>query len=114
MDFSQQTNTVSCLAGVTSNLQDNHTVTLMGDGEELRISMRGENITQELQPATSYEDFTCRVCINIREAGIEDYCSSRDLVVSGSGKCCVYKHRFHWHNVYSFLCSTTHNHIKYD
>ena len=93
MDFGQQANNISCLAGVTNSLLNPHTVTLMSDGGRINTSKSGQNITKDLQLSSGPRTFTCSVCINIAEARISNYCSSEDVNVSGNGEhVLVYSH----------------------
>ena len=87
VEFSVESDTISCLAGVAKNLLIPHNVTnvtLLGDGGV--ASELGRNLTQPLHSATRSRTFTCKVCIDIKEARIFDYCSSTSMTVSGEGE----------------------------
>ena len=83
------TDTLTCMAVVDSNLFNQPNITLTRDGDELDSISSGVSLTYPLSPSESGV-YKCTVCINIPEAGIVDHCSSTVVTISSNGKYIIY------------------------
>ena len=83
------TDTLTCMAVVDSNLFNQPNITLTRDGGEIGSISSGVSLTYPLSPSESGV-FKCTVCINIPEAGIVNYCGSTVVTISSNGKYIIY------------------------
>ena len=84
VDFSDISDSLMCVADVVSNLVVSPDIQLIRDGNEV-ISTAGSILTHSLSRSDEGL-FTCSVCINVLEAGIQDHCSERNISISREGK----------------------------
>ena len=84
--FSDDSNSLTCVAGVVSNLVGLPSITLMREGSPLHGPVSDTMLTYTL-PSKTAGDITCRVCIDVPEAGIEAHCSNRTISFSNIGGC---------------------------
>ena len=83
------TDTLTCMAVVDSNLFNPPNITLTRDGEEIGSLSSGVSLTYSLSPSESGV-FKCTVCINIPDASIVNYCGSTVVTISSNGKYILY------------------------
>ena len=81
--------TISCVAGVASNLLRPPNMYLTRN-ENLVRSESGQKLTHILRPGQNSGTFNCSVCIEIEEAEIFNHCNYTTLTLSAIGECCIY------------------------
>ena len=84
VEFSDVSDSLMCVADTVSNLVVSPDIQLIRDVNEVN-STAGSILTHPLSDSEEGV-FTCRVCINVSEAGIQDHCSERNISISREGK----------------------------
>ena len=85
MSFNDPSNSLTCDADVVSNLLKTPSINITRDGSVLKL---GSNHTLAHTLSSSYTgEYTCTVCIEVPEAGIDSHCNSNTVVVSSEGEC---------------------------
>ena len=81
VDFSDDSNSLTCVAGVVSNLVGSPSVLLMGG--DSTTSSTGFSLTSDISKDDG--EITCTVCINVKEADIHNHCSNGTISISSNG-----------------------------
>ena len=105
VEFSGDSNSLTCVADVVSNLITPPSITLTRDGSEVD-SVSDHILTHSLDDISGGE-FTCRVCIDVPEAGIAGHCNETPLTLQTTGE--LYTHSIYIDFFFSFLSSQTHH-----
>ena len=71
---------LTCVANVVSNLVGSPNIQLMRDGTQVD-STASSMLSYSLSDKEAGM-FTCRVCINVSEAGIQDHCNETEVLVN--------------------------------
>ena len=88
MQFTDSSNSLTCVAGVVSNLLHPPEINLTQ--REATISTANAfSLTQEISTTSDAGPFTCTVCIEVPEADIKDHCSNKTVSLSRMG---IFKH----------------------
>ena len=81
VDSSDDSNSLTCVAGVVSNLVEPPSVLLMGG--DSTTSSTGFSLTSDISKDAG--EITCTVCISVKEADIHNHCSSETISISSNG-----------------------------
>ena len=85
VEFSDDSNTLTCVADVVSNLVNPPSMSLTRDGSRVD-SVSGHNVlTHSLDDRRSGE-YTCAACIDVPEAGIAYHCNETALTLHTIGE----------------------------
>ena len=74
----------TCVANVVSNLVGSPNIQLMRDGTQVDFTA-GSMLSYSMSDKEAGM-FTCRVCINVSEAGIQDHCNETEVYWSTAEK----------------------------
>ena len=106
VEFSDVPNSLTCVANVVSNLINPPSITLTRDGSE--VDSVSDHILIHSLDDISGGEFTCRVCIDVPEAGIADHCNETTLTLQTTGE--WYAHSiFRQSSFFSLHSSRTHH-----
>ena len=82
--FSDDSNSLTCVADVVSNLVNLPSITLTRDSSEV-ASVSDHMLTHSLTESSTGE-YTCRVCIDVPEASISGHCNQAALTLHATGE----------------------------
>ena len=106
--FSDDSNSLTCVADVVSNLVNTPSIILTRDSSEV-ASVSGHMLTHTLTDSNTGE-YTCKVCISVPEAWIADHCNETSLTLSTTGECtCVIFTCVHFYFTFSVHSTRTHH-----
>ena len=84
VEFSDNSNSLTCVADVVSNLVNPPSITLTRDSSEV-ASVSDHMLTHSLTDSSTGK-YTCQVCIDVPEAEIKDHCSDKTISISNEGE----------------------------
>ena len=84
VEFSDGSNSLTCVADVVSNLVNPPSVLLMSGESNLDRNTDGSPLIYDISSDSG--QFTCRVCIDVPEAEIKDHCSDKTISISNEGE----------------------------
>ena len=87
VEFTDTSNSLTCVAGVVYNLLHSPKIQWTA-GNTLLNSVSGFSLTEGISSSDAGL-FNCTVCIDIREADIENHCSTETLEISRSRECFI-------------------------
>ena len=85
VEFSDDSNSLTCVADVVSNLINPPSITLTRDGSRVDSVSDHNMLTHSLDDRNSGE-YICTVCIDVPEAGIADHCNETALTLHTTGE----------------------------
>ena len=90
VEFSDDSNSLTCVADAVSSLVNPPSITLTRDRFEVGSVFDYNILTHSLDDKSSGK-YTCSVCINVSEAGIVSHCNETALTLRATGE---YAHTF--------------------
>ena len=106
--FSDDSNSLTCVADVVSNLVNTPSITLTRDSSEVD-TVSDHMLTHSLTDSSTGK-YTCQVCINVPNARIVDHCNETELKLSTTSQytCEAYTQQC----IFPFILSPQHQNIS--